>query len=100
MEIYANIDDLKKDCPGICEAILSENEAQYPKAIFISGRLGKYDNDDDMSLVVLFDVGTDELLYVTAGGELDCPVPHWESYIDEYYLMPANEAWELINLLK
>lgn len=105
MKRYANFDDLKKDCPGICESIMRENEAQFPYARFVVAVVGQYavgsEDEDQSDLIALFDVGfIDEVLYVWGCGYLPDTVPDSRTFIDEYYVMPDLEAWQQIELVK
>jgi hypothetical protein len=104
MKQYSSFDELREDCPGICEAIARENNIQYPNATFIIAAVGQYSigSDDDQSdLIVLFDVGVlNELLYVWGAGYLSDSIPDSRTYIDEYYLMTSVKAWQQLNLVR
>lgn len=104
MKKYSNFDDLKKDCPGICQSIERENEKQFPHARFLTAVVGQYAvglDDGDEDLIVLFDVGIDgEVLYVWACGWLADTVSGNRTFIDEYYVMPDLEAWQQVGMVK
>lgn len=77
--------------PGAAEMIESENEAQYPQARFIVAGLMNVAEEKD--LVAFFDVGTkDMVLWIWVAGDLTVPIPNQDSYIDEYYEIPIEEA--------
>lgn len=104
MKRYSNFDDLKKDCPGICESIARENSIQFPHAKFVVAVVGQYAvglDSSDSDLIVLFDVGiSDEVLYVWACGYLPDSMPGSKTYIDEYYVMENLEAWQQVEMVK
>src|ERR1700679_2650217 len=104
MKRYSNFDDLKKDCPGICESIERENAAQFPHARFVVAVTGQYAiglDEDHSDLMVLFDVGIPaEVLWVWGCGYLSDSVPDSRTFIDEYYVMENLEAWQQIEMVK
>lgn len=104
MKRYSNFDDLKRDCPGICESISKENEMQFPRATFIAAVTGQYAvglDDDHADLIAIFDVGIpDEVLYVWGSGLLSDSIPGSRTFIDEYYVMENLEARQQMELVK
>jgi hypothetical protein len=99
MKEYSNFNDLQKDYPDATWFITNENKMQCPNAKFVRAVVGLEpyceENDDyDLHLMALFDLGTpDMLLWIWIPG-VDDP------YIDEYYEVPSQEAETYLASLK
>lgn len=104
MKQYTSFEELSKDCPGICESIVRENQRQYPHAKFISAAVGQYAvglDEDQADLIILFDVGIpDELLYVWGCGLLSDTVSDSQTFIDEYYVTSKQNAETYLSLVR
>ena len=98
---YTDFEQLKKLYPCACQILEQEHKRQYPNAKFIIAAVG-YDSPDreHLHMIVLFDIQLeDELLYTTCGAiTSDYGVDG--AYIDEYYVMSSNGAYNQIELFK
>lgn len=88
---YLDFQFLKQDYPAASQLIINENKMQCPNAKFVKATVGLdprcEDNDDyDLHMMALFDLGTPNmLLWIWIPGISD-------PYIDEYYEISNQEA--------
>lgn len=102
MKKYVSFNELDLDYHNVCQAIKSENSAQFPNACFLSASAGNHElissqsDEQYLELIVLFDVEKpNELLYVSVIITDDD-----DFVIDDYYLMETSEAFKQLNLLE
>lgn len=95
--------ELQDRYPRACKAIASENQMQYPEAVFVKAVSGwevpqqvRSESDID-SIVVLFDVGLPDELLVCTNPD---PDEEYGGWIDEYQVTSIEDANDYFNLIK
>jgi len=103
LKTFNSIEDLRKEYPYAVESIEIENKMQFTDARFIVAGVGRDSNDD--CIIALFDIShtcdsdgntyNDNEVLVC----LLCDILAGEPLVDEYYVIPKDEAYRQLALL-